>query len=143
MSDPLYQTALLAHAKKPHGATTVPRGTEHGEALNTACGDEIRVALSWTPEGTVEKLAYELHGCAVSAAAASMVAQRLEGKTRAEIATMASAFRARLGRTGFEEAWGDFQAFNGIERFPARIHCALLVWGAVEQALAKGKDDTP
>ena len=126
MSD-LYQAPLLAHAKKPHGAGRVPFGTENGEALNPACGDEIRVALSWTPEGTLEKLTHELHGCAVSAASASMAAQRLEGKTRAEIATMASAFAARLGRTGFEDAWGDFQALNGIERFPARIHCALLV----------------
>jgi NifU-like protein involved in Fe-S cluster formation len=66
-----------------------------------------------------------------------MVARRLEGKTRAEIATLAAAFEARLGRTGFEDAWGDFQAFNGIEWFPARIHCAGLVWKAVAQALEK------
>lgn len=137
MSD-LYQQVLLTHAKNPHGAGCVPRGTEDGEALNTACGDEIRVVLIWTPDGTLEKLTHELHGCAVSAAAASMVAQRLAGKTRAEIATISSAFSARLGRTGFEEAWGDFQAFNGIERYPARIHCAQLVWLAVAQALAKG-----
>lgn len=137
MSENLYQAVLLAHAKQPHGAGKVPRGTESGEAFNSACGDEIRVALAWTPDGTLAKLTHELHGCAVSAAAASLVARRLEGLTRAEIATAAAAYAARLGRTGFEEAWGDFQALNGIERFPARIHCAMLVWRAVEQALAK------
>ena len=136
MSD-LYRAALLAHAKDPYGAGSVPRGAEDGEALNTACGDEIRVVLTWTPDGTLEKLTHELHGCAVSAAAASLAARRLEGMTRAEIATAAAAYAARLGRTGFEEEWGDFQALNGIERFPARIHCAMLVWRAVEQALAK------
>ena len=30
----IYQTALLAHAKKPYGAGVVPRGTEDAEALN-------------------------------------------------------------------------------------------------------------
>jgi nitrogen fixation protein NifU and related proteins len=138
MSD-IYQAVLLVHAKKPYGAGNVLRGTEDGEALNTACGDEIRVTLAWTPGGCLERMTHEVHGCAVSLAAASMVAQRLEGKTRAEIETMAAAFTARLGRAGFEEAWGDFQAFNGIERFPARIRCAMLVWRAVEQALAKEK----
>ena len=133
----LYPAALLAHAKTPHGAGTVPRGTEDAEALNAACGDEIRVKLAWTPEGGLGRMTYELHGCAVSAAAASMTAQRLEGKTRAEIATMAAAFAARLGKTGFEEEWGDFRAFNGIEAYPARIHCARLVWQAVEKALAR------
>jgi nitrogen fixation protein NifU and related proteins len=137
MSD-IYQKALLAHAKTPYGAGRVPCGTEDGEALNSGCGDEIRVKLAWTPEGALERLTHELHGCAVSAAAASMVAKRLEGKTRAEIATMSAACAARLGKTGFEEQWGDFQAFNGIEKYPARSHCARLVWQAVERALAKG-----
>jgi len=136
----LYQAALLAHAKKPYGAKPIPAGTEDGEALNTGCGDEIRVVLSWTSEGCLEHLTYELHGCAVSTAAASMVARRLKGKTRTEIRAMASAFTARLGGTGFEEEWGDFQAFNGIEQFPARIHCATLVWKAIEQALSKLED---
>ena len=142
MSD-VYQAALLAHAKKPHGAGSVPRGTEDAEAFNSACGDEIRVRLAWTPEGTLEKLVHEVQGCAVSVAAASLVAQRLEGRTRAEIEAMASAFAARLGRTGFEEAWGDFQAFNGIEKYPARMHCAALVWKAVAQALATGAKEKP
>lgn len=140
MSD-VYQAALLAHAKNPHGAGSVPRGTEDAEALNSACGDEIRVRLAWTPEGTLEKLVHEVHGCAVSLAAASLVAQRLEGRTPTEIAAMGSAFAARLGRTGFEEAWGEFQAFNGIEKYPARMHCAGLIWKAVAQALAKGPGD--
>lgn len=138
----IYQTALLAHAKNPRGAGRVPRGSEDAEALNTACGDEIRVKLSWTPGGGLERMTYELHGCAVSVASASMAAQRLEGKTIAEIETMGAAFAARLGRSGFEEEWGDFQAFNGIEKYPARIHCAMLVWQALELALAKKRGGT-
>ena len=133
----IYQAALLAHAKNPCGAGRVPRGTEDAEALNAACGDEIRVKLSWTPGNGLERMTYEIHGCAVSVASASMAARRLEGKTPAEIATMAAAFAARLGGAGFEEEWGDFRAFNGIEKYPARIHCARLVWLALESALAK------
>ena len=30
-----------------------------------------------------------------------------------------------------------YRAFNGIEKYPARIHCAMLVWNALSQALAK------
>ena len=133
----IYQAVLLAHAKNPHGAGRVQRGTEDAEALNAACGDEIRVKLSWTSGGGLERMTYEIHGCAVSVASASMAARRLAGKTPEEIATMAAAFAARLGHAGFEEEWGDFQAFNGIEKFPARVHCARLVWHALESALAK------
>lgn len=137
----IYQAVLLAHAKQPYGAGSVPRGTEDAEAVNPACGDEIRIKLAWTPEGGLARLTHEVHGCAVSLAAASMAARRLEGCTRMEITTLAAAFAARIGQAGFAEEWGDFQAFNGIERYPARIHCACLVWRAVEQAL--GKDGRP
>ena len=136
MSD-IYQAKLLAHAKAPYGAGRVPSGQEDAEAVNGACGDEIRIQLTWTPGGALEKLTHELHGCAVSTASASMAAQRLEGKTRGEITTISAAFRDRLGKRGFEEEWGDFQAFNGIEKYPARIRCALLAWEAVAQALAE------
>ena len=44
----LYQEALLKHARNPYGAATVPAGEEDGEALNTGCGDEIRVSLAWS-----------------------------------------------------------------------------------------------
>lgn len=132
----IYQKVLLAHAKNPYGAGSVPPGAEDAEALNSGCGDEIRVQLVWTPGGGLERLVYEIHGCAVSTAAASMAARRLEGKTPDEIAATAAAFAVRLGRSGFEEEWGDFQAFNGIEKYPARRHCAMLVWQALEKALA-------
>ncbi len=131
----LYQEVLLKHSRNPYGATPLPPGKEDGEALNTGCGDEIRVAMTWSEDHCLERMTYELHGCAVSMAAASMVAQRLEGKTPTEIATMRKAFTARIGQTGFEEEWGDFQVFNGIERYPARIHCAMLVWQAIDKAL--------
>lgn len=132
----LYQAALLAHAKQPYGAVQLPEGSEDAEALNTGCGDEIRIQMKWTPDGCLKQLTYELHGCAVSMAAASMVAKRLEGRNRAEVSSMASAFKARIGKKGFEDEWDDFQAFNGIEQFPARIHCAMLVWQAVDKALS-------
>jgi nitrogen fixation protein NifU and related proteins len=138
MNDP-YAAALLAHAKNPYGAEPVARGEEDAEAVNGACGDEIRVKLSWTSEGALRRMAYELHGCAVSAASASMAAKALEGRTRAEAAAIAAEFLARLGKEGFGPERGDWRAFNGIERFPARIRCAQLPWAALEKALARGR----
>ena len=136
----LYQAVLLGHAKAPHGAGSVPRGTEDGEAINGACGDEIRVKLHWGPDGALERLVHEVRGCAVCAASASMAASRIEGRTRTEIETASAAFAARLGKKGFEEEWGDFRAFNGIERYPSRIHCAMLAWKALDQAVRKAPE---
>ncbi|NLB66281.1 MAG: iron-sulfur cluster assembly scaffold protein [Lentisphaerae bacterium] len=135
----LYQATLLAHAKQPYGAGSVPRGTEDAEAFHAGCGDEIRVKLEWTAEGRLAGLVHELHGCAVSLAVASMAAQCLEGLNRAEIGQRTEDFMSRLGQAGFDESWGDFQALNGLERYPVRLHCARLVWRAVKLALDGGE----
>ncbi|MDR0994155.1 MAG: SUF system NifU family Fe-S cluster assembly protein [Verrucomicrobiota bacterium] len=131
----LYQAALMDHARNPVGVGSVPRGTEDAEAFNSACGDEIRLRLHWREDGRLERLIYELHGCAVSRASASMAAVRLAGKTCQEIRALREAFESRIGKEGFDAAWGDAQAFNGIEQYPSRIHCARLVWQAIGKAL--------
>jgi cysteine desulfurase / selenocysteine lyase len=132
----LYQAALLAHAKNPHGAGKVPRGTEDAEALNSGCGDEIRVKLTGRRTAAWRRLTLRAprlrgeHGGGLDGRGGWRARRRRDRHGRGGVA-------ARLGQTGFEEEWGDFQALNGIERFPARIHCARLVWQALEKALAK------
>lgn len=138
----IYQQKLLAQARAPVGAGVVPPGTEDAEVFNSACGDEIRVKLRWTPEGALAGMTHETHGCAVCQASASLAVPRLLGKTAAENAGLAAAFYARLGQRGFEDEWGDFQMFNGLEKYPARLACARLVWLAVERALA-AKSSSP
>lgn len=137
----IYSTHLLAHAKHPFGAGKIPRGSEDAEAFHSGCGDEIRVKCTWQPNGVLESLVFEIHGCAVSTAVASMTAQRVCGKTADAIQAMSTDFLARLGHDGFDASWGDFQALNGLEKFPARLHCARLIWCALEQVLQKRKRD--
>ena len=36
---------------------------------------------------------------------------------------------------GADKAMGELRALQGVARFPARIRCATLAWGALDDAL--------
>ena len=82
-------------------------------------------------------------GCSISQASASMLTQAVRGKTRAEAEALVRRFVALAhgdADAAADKAMGELRALQGVARFPARIRCATLAWGALDDALkADGK----
>ena len=92
-------------------------------------------------DGSIEALAWEGHGCAISQASASLLAELAEGLTVDELEIRIAAFREAMRSRGKiepdEELLGDAAALGGVSRYVARVKCAMLAWVAVEDALHK------
>ena len=117
--DALYRDEILEHYRHPHHAGTLAAPT-HGAALdNPLCGDRISLQLR-VEEGRVAEVAFLGRGCAISQAAASMLADELVGKEL-----------EKVGALGPDEA----VALLGIEVSPARLKCATLAHSALRRAL--------
>ena len=135
----LYQSVILDHSRKPrnHGELH-GEGCRHVHGDNPSCGDEIDVFVK-LDEGRVTDLKFTGQGCAISQASASMMTQKVKGKTADEAVKMASVFRGIV--TGenrdeaAEDAMGELQLLVGVQQFPARVKCAMLAWRAMEQAV--------
>jgi nitrogen fixation NifU-like protein len=137
----IYQDIILDHYRRPRGkgALEAPEGTDvlTAERRNPLCGDEV--ALQLALEGDVVREArFTGQGCSISQASASMLTQAVRGKTRAEAEALVRRFVALAH--GDAEAAGDpamkeMRALQGVARFPARIRCATLAWGALDDAL--------
>ncbi|MEZ4387578.1 MAG: SUF system NifU family Fe-S cluster assembly protein [Candidatus Krumholzibacteriia bacterium] len=70
------------------------------------------------------------HGCAISTASGSMMAELIEGLTVAEAEEVADRFRGVMHGNEFpiDLDLGDLEALEGVRQFPVRIKCALLPW---------------
>lgn len=136
MTHPLYQEALMAHQRRKSGAGVVPREDMDAEAVNPACGDEVRIRLTGQ-NGAIHHLVWQMNGCAVAMASASLLSERLSGLSVESARHLVQDFLARVGRSGFDSSWGDFQLWNGIDKYPSRIRCVCLIGQAVEEALSK------
>ena len=137
----LYQELVLDHSRTPYGFGLRDEVAAQSHQLNPTCGDEVTVQVHRAADGTVEAIAWEGHGCAISQASVSMLAALAEGLTVPELEHRIDAFRVAMRSRGKitpdEELLGDAAALGGVSRYVARVKCAMLGWVAAEDALRK------
>jgi nitrogen fixation NifU-like protein len=102
--DELYRQHILDHFEQPYHRGSCPSATHAHEDTNPLCGDMVRVTLRVNPQGCAECLCFDGEGCCISQAAASMMAEHLEGKSFDELRRfsaqeMLALFGARLTAT--------------------------------------------
>jgi nitrogen fixation NifU-like protein len=134
----LYQQVILDHSRNPRNHGEIPPPCLHAHGDNPSCGDEIDVWLRLDDKDTIEDLKFTGQGCAISQASASMMTQKMKGKTREQAAALREDFRRVVmgdGAPADEDALGELILLEGVQKFPQRVKCAMLAWRAVEQAL--------
>jgi nitrogen fixation protein NifU and related proteins len=137
--DSVYQEIILKHYR---------RATHRGELAapdvvvpmrNPVCGDDILLQMN-VRDGVVEEIRFSGHGCAISQAAASMMADHAHGKPLEEIRPIAARFREMIhgdAEAARDRALGDLRALAGVAKLPRRVKCAMLAWDALEEAEKK------
>lgn len=134
----LYQQVILDHSKNPRNRGEIPPPCHHAHGDNPSCGDEIDVWLRFSGNGVIEDLKFTGQGCAISQASASMMTQKVKGKSKEQAAAMREDFRRVVmgdGQPVDEDALGELILLEGVQKFPQRVKCAMLAWRALEQAL--------
>ena len=135
--DELYREVILDHYRSPHGAGAVDNPTVEVEGHNPLCGDELHMHLD-IADGAIRAVHIDPRGCSISVAAASMLAQQLEGASLQDAIELKRTFQQVMKGGDWPEGFdpGDLEALEGVKNFPVRIKCALLAWMTLEQALA-------
>ncbi|MBN8206474.1 SUF system NifU family Fe-S cluster assembly protein [Microbacterium esteraromaticum] len=137
----MYQELILDHSRTPHGFGLRDAVPSQSHQLNPTCGDEITLQVHTAADGTVEAIAWEGHGCAISQASASLFAELVEGLPVADVEHRIAVFREAMRSRGRiapdPELLGDAAALGGVSKYVARVKCAMLGWVAAEDALRK------
>jgi nitrogen fixation NifU-like protein len=108
----LYRQQILDHYKNPrnYGDLDEPTFSHVGE--NPMCGDTIEMDVVLDDqEETIERVAFEGDGCAISQAAASMLSEQLKGMAIEELQAMDR---------------DDMTEMLGVDISPMRVKCAVL-----------------
>ena len=106
----IYQEELLDHYENPSNYGTLPNPDISHEEDNPLCGDHIRMDLI-VKDDMIAEVRFSGHGCTISQAAASMLTEKIEGKSLAEIKQLTK---------------DDILDMIGIPLGPVRLKCALL-----------------
>jgi nitrogen fixation NifU-like protein len=130
----LYQSVILDNNRRPRNFRKLPTANRIASGNNPVCGDEITVFVQ--VEGDrITDISFQGAGCAISQASASVMTQRLKGRTLAEAEAMFGRFKEIVTEGKQDEEDLDLSAFAGVHQFPARIKCATLGWHAAINAV--------
>ena len=136
MLQDLYKEIVLDHYRRPRHRHEIEDAEIRERLNNPLCGDEVTVYANLRDEGL--EVSFTGRGCAISQASASMLAERLAGKSRGEAEEEISDF-LQMMRAEPNEDLGDLAALKGVVQTPNRIRCATLAWDAFGHGLA-GRD---
>ena len=89
----LYQQVILDHSRNPRNSGELPPPCLHAHGDNPSCGDEIDVWVRVGENGHIDDLKFTGQGCAISQASASMMTQKIKGKSKDEAAAVREDFR--------------------------------------------------
>ncbi|MBZ5638755.1 MAG: SUF system NifU family Fe-S cluster assembly protein [Acidobacteriia bacterium] len=134
----LYQEVILDHSKRPRNFRKPEGANRHADGYNPLCGDKVTIYLT-VLDGRVHDAAFQGSGCAISTASASMMTERLKGRTVEEAEALFSRFHQLL-TSGEDPAnpapeLGKLAAFAGVREYPMRVKCATLAWHTLRSAL--------
>ncbi len=133
--DELYQDAILEHRRHPRNRRELADPDLRGRAVNPFCGDEVAVQMA-LDGGRIAEVGVQAEGCSINQATASMASEAVLGLTLAEAEALRESFAGMM--RGGEPSVGELSALAGVREYPVRIKCALLAWGAFEEAIASG-----
>jgi nitrogen fixation NifU-like protein len=130
----LYTQIIMDHYQRPTNRGELENADLEAHLPNPLCGDEITVYAILDGD-RVADVKFSGQGCSISQASASMMTERLMGKSRQEAKAEISRFKSMMvGDREFPEH-DDLAALKGVIRFPSRIKCATLAWTAFQQGL--------
>ena len=131
----LYQMVILDHYKKPRNFGRPAGADLSAEGVNPLCGDRVRVFARLEGE-QLAAVGFEGSGCAISTAAASLMTQAVQGRTRKEVDEIFAHYHDMVTGAGeVDPSLGKLEVLAGVREFPARVKCATLVWHALRAAL--------
>ena len=131
----LYDPVIKAHQANPYHFKKVNDPEFTIAANNPVCGDNYKLFIERDGE-VISSIHFHGFGCAVSMAAASVLAKNLEGKKIKDAIQLCSTYLNMLQSGVRNEALpNEFYAFLAVQDFPERHDCAALVWTELKKFL--------
>ena len=131
----LYQEVILDHYRSPRNKGALEDATHSITMNNPLCGDVVELLLT-VRDGKIEDARFEGQGCSISLASASMMTDRLRGRSLDQALALDQTFTRMLrgdAEAAEDEDLGDLRALAGVAKFPVRVKCALLAWNCLEE----------
>lgn len=136
ITEDLYKEIILEHSQNPSHNSPLSNPMVKESGVNRSCGDEVELELS-IEEGRIKDIAVLGHGCSISLASGSLMADAVENMTLEDALGLIQKFKSMFTTSDIEfpAELEDLEALSGVKKYPIRVKCATLSWNTLEQAI--------
>lgn len=139
----LYDCLIMDHIKNARNYFALDDANRKASGSNPLCGDELSVYLR-LEQGCLEKVAFLCTCCGISMASASIMTESVRGRKTSEamdlIHTFTDLLQAPPGTAPTGNSAEQRAVLDAVQRYPARVRCAVLPWITLEAAL-EGREE--
>lgn len=138
MLNDVYNEKILELAANIPRCARLSAPDASASAYSKLCGSTVSIDLSMS-DGVVSDFGQTVKACLLGQAACSVMASNIVGSTAQELREVGAAMRAMLKEDGPPPGgeWADLKVLHSVKDFRARHASVLLVFDAVEDALAQ------
>jgi nitrogen fixation NifU-like protein len=131
----LYNELIKDHGSHPRNCRLMADATAKAAGYNQTCGDSLVLYLK-VGDGIIQDVSFLGKGCQVFTASASLMTDRLKGKTVAEAEAIFKEFHELLTTdVPVTAELGKLAALAPWRTIPVRVKCATLAWHTLKSAL--------
>jgi nitrogen fixation protein NifU and related proteins len=142
MLDELYNELIKDHGNHPRNCRLMSDATCQAPGFNRSCGDSLVLYLK-IDNGVIRDASFVGKGCQIFTASASLMTDRLKGKTTTEALAIFDSFHELLTTdVPIASEFGKLAALGGVRKFPMRVKCATLAWHTLANALNNRQEPT-
>ena len=136
--DDIYNTKLIELAGASTRGTRLASADASATAHSKLCGSTVSIDLKMS-NGKISDYGQTVKACLLGQAAASVMAREVIGSSPEDLHKVAADMRAMLKENGPAPTgrWADLAALEPVRNYKARHASTLLVFDAVEKALAE------
>lgn len=136
----LYNARIIELAAAIGAAERLAHPQGRATAHSKLCGSTVTVELA-LQDGKVAEYGQTVKACLLGQASAAVMARNILGSTPTELRDIAGQMRGMLKQGGQppEGRWSDLAVLEPVKDYKARHASTLLVFDAVEQALAQAE----
>lgn len=138
LPDDIYSQRILELAAALPRTARLPRPQATATAHSKLCGSTVTVDLSME-DGVVTDYGQSVKACLLGQSAASVMGREIIGSSADELRDVGAAMRKMLKAGGPppKGRWSDLAVLEPVRDYKARQASTLLVFDAVEEAIAK------
>lgn len=138
-----YDALIMDHIRNARNYRVLDDANHGASGTNPMCGDALTLQLR-VEHGRIEDIGFQCECCGISMASASMMTERVRGRSvadvRREIREVTGRLAAQPGTPGDESDPRQRALLETMREFPARRRCAVLPWSTLEAALESRRE---